>query len=112
MAIIQEINLYQFRDAFVRADRRESFSYEGLEHLFNYMEEQSEACSENYILDVVGLCYDYTESSDDQIAADYDIDLSDCEDEEEELDRVRQYLNENTIVVGEFNDGTFIYQQF
>ena len=108
MAIIQEVNLYQFRDAFVRADRRDSFSYKGLEHLFNYMEEYGT----NYILDVVGLCGEYTESSYDQIAAEYDIDLSDCEDEEEELDRVRQYLNENTVVVGEFNDGTFIYQQF
>lgn len=111
MAIIQEVNLYQFRDVFVRAGRRESFSYEGLEHLFNYMEEQAENCGGNYILDVVKLCCEYTESSDDQIAADYDIDLSDCEDEEEELDRVRQYLNKNTAVVAEFN-GTFIYQQF
>ena len=111
MAIIQEVNLYQFRDAFVRADRRESFSYEGLEHLFNYMEEQSETCGTNYILDVVELCCEYTESSYDQIAADYDIDLSDCEDEEEKLEGVLQYLEENTAVVAEFN-GTFIYQQF
>lgn len=111
MAIIQEVNLYQFRDAFVRADRRDSFSYKGLEHLFDYMEEQSESCGENYILDIVELCGEYTESSYDRIAADYDIDLSDCEDEEEELDRVRQYLEENTVVVAEFN-GTFIYQQF
>ena len=112
MAIIQEINLYQFRDAFVRMGRQDNFSYEGLEYLFDYIEEQSETCGESYVLDVIGLCSDYTESSDDQIAADYDIDLSDCEDEEEELDRVRQYLSENTVVVGEFNDGTFIYQQF
>lgn len=107
MAIIQEVNLYQFRDAFVRMDRRDTFSYEGLEHLFNYMEEYGT----NYILDVVELCCEYTESSYDQIAADYDIDLSDCDDDEEKLDGVRQYLEENTAVVAEFN-GTFIYQQF
>lgn len=107
MAIIQEVNLYQFREAFVRMDRRDNFSYEGLEHLFNYMEEYGT----NYILDVVELCCEYTESSYDRIAADYDIDLSDCEDEEEKLEGVRQYLEENTAVVAEFN-GTFIYQQF
>ena len=107
MAIIQEVNLYQFRDAFVRAERRDTFSYEGLEHLFNYMEEYGT----NYILDVVELCCEYTESSYDRIAADYDIDLSDCDDDEEELDCVRQYIEENTAVVAEFN-GTFIYQQF
>lgn len=107
MAIIQEVNLYQFRDAFVRADRRDSLSYEGLEHLFNYMEEYGT----NYILDVVELCGEYTESSYERIAADYDIDLSDCDDDEEKLDGVRQYLEENTAVVAEFN-GTFIYQQF
>ncbi len=107
MAIIQEVNLYQFRDAFVRMDRCDTFSYEGLEHLFNYMEEYGT----NYILDVVELCCEYTESSYDRIAADYDIDLSDCDDDEEKLDGVRQYIEENTAVVAEFN-GTFIYQQF
>ena len=107
MAIIQEVNLYQFREAFVRMDRRDNFSYKGLEHLFNYMEEYGT----NYILDVVELCCEYTESSYERIAADYDIDLSDCDDDEEELDCVRQYLEENTAVVAEFN-GTFIYQQF
>ena len=107
MAIIQEVNLYQFRDAFVRAGRRESFSYEGLEHLFNYMEEYGT----NYILDVIELCCNYNESSYDQIAADFNVDLPDCEDDEEELEYVRQYLEENTAIVAEFN-GTFIYQQF
>lgn len=111
MAIIQEVNLYQFCDAFVRAGRRESFSYEGLEHLFNYIEEQSETCCEDYILDVIYLCCNYNESSYNQIAADFNVDLSDCDDEEAELCTVRQYLQENTTVVAEFN-GTFIYQQF
>lgn len=111
MAIIQEVNLYQFREAFVRMDRRDNFSYKGLEHLFNYMEEQAENYGGNYILDVVELCGEYTESSYDRIVADYDIDLSDCDDEEEKLEGVRQYLEENTVVVAEFN-GTFIYQQF
>lgn len=111
MAIIQEVNLYQFRDAFVRMNRRDNFSYEGLEHLFNYMEEKSEAYCEDYILDVIGLCCNYNESSYDQIAIDFNIDLSDCDDDEEELQCVRQYLQGRTIVVAEFN-GTFIYQQF
>jgi len=111
MAIIQEVNLYQFRDAFVHMGRQDNFSYEGLEYLFDYMEEQSESCGDNYIFDVIGLCCDYNESSYDQIAIDLNIDLSDCDDDEEELDCVRQYLEENTAVVAEFN-GTFIYQQF
>ena len=36
--MFQTINLYQFRDAFQRMDRK-NFSYEGLEVLFDFFEE-------------------------------------------------------------------------
>lgn len=42
----QTINLNDFRDAFYQMDRKENFSYEGLELLFNYFEEMEESTGE------------------------------------------------------------------
>ncbi len=53
----QNINKSMFRDAFYRMDRKENFSYEGLGVLFDYMEEYDE----NWELDVIALCCDFTE---------------------------------------------------
>jgi len=40
----QTINLYQFRDAFRDCSRKDNFSYEGLESLFNWFEELDSNC--------------------------------------------------------------------
>ena len=103
----QSINLYQFRDAFRDMDRKENFSYEGLELLFDMLEE----IDENWELDVIALCCDYSEDDWESIADNYSIDLEDREDEDEKKEAVKEYLNENTFLVGETN-GNFIYQLF
>ena len=52
MAIVQIIdNAYQFRDAFRLAGRLEQFSDEGLEVLFNYLDNLSEDTEEPIELD-------------------------------------------------------------
>ena len=62
------INLYDFRQEFIKYDRTHHFSYEGLEVLFNYLEEYEE-----YELNVVDLCYKYTEYKDQaEFWKDYD----------------------------------------
>ena len=64
MAIVQSINsVYQFQEAFRLAGREDQFSYEGLEVLFDYLENLSEDTGEPIELDVVGLCCEYYESS-------------------------------------------------
>jgi len=61
-------------------------------------------------LDVIALCCDYAEGSADEIASDYSIDLSDCDDDEKE-DAVREYLENHTSIVGETSTG-FVYAKF
>ena len=113
MAIVQSINnVYQFREAFRLAGRSDQFSYEGLEVLFDYLEEYSDSAGENVELDVVALCCDYYESSIDELIENYDIDVSDADEDEEEIKSiVEEYLQDNTSVCGEVSDG-FVYAAF
>ena len=63
----QTISLGDFRDAFIRANRKENFSYDGLEVLFDYLED-TDPDSE---LDVIGLCCEYCEMTLDELNNDY-----------------------------------------
>lgn len=57
--MIKTINLHNFRQEFINYDRQNYFSYEGQKALFEYLED-----FEDYELDVVGLCVEYTEYKD------------------------------------------------
>lgn len=106
------ITFSMFCDAFRDADRNETFTYEAKRCLFDYLEDYEEQTGEAIELDVIALCCDYTEASWDEIANDYSIDLSDCEDDEERIDVVRAYLEYHTCIVGEPTNGVFVYQVF
>jgi predicted ArsR family transcriptional regulator len=113
MAIVQNLNVYQFRDAFRAAGRNEQFSYEGLGALFDYLEQYSEDTGEPFELDVIAICCDFSEESYKDIADNYRIDLSDADgDEEEEYQIVLEYLQDNTTVLELGDDQTVIYQAF
>ena len=113
MAIVQSINnVYQFREAFRLAGRMDQFSYEGLEVLFDYLDELSEDIGEPIELDVVALCCEYYECSIEEIIANYDIDVSDADGDEDEIKSiVEEYLQYYTSVCGEVSGG-FIYAAF
>ena len=111
MAVIQSVSLYAFREAFRRMDRNDQFSYKGLECLFDYLEQYSEDIGEPFELDVVALCCDYYEADAQDIAKDYNIDTDGMGDDEI-VDAVREYLEDNTIIVGEPSEGVFVYQCF
>lgn len=113
MAIVQSINnVYQFREAFRLAGRGDQFSYEGLEFLFNYLEELSEDTEEPVELDVIALCCEYYESSIEELIDDYSIDVSDADEDEEEIKTiVEEYLLDNTRVCGKSGNG-FVYAVF
>ena len=55
------IKLHDFRQEFINYDSQNQFSYEGLEVLFNHLED---TYSTEYELDVVCLCCEYTEYKD------------------------------------------------
>jgi len=57
----QTVNLHDFRKAFQEI-RPNNFSYEGLEVLFNYLEEMEP----QYALDVIAVCCDFSECTLDE----------------------------------------------
>lgn len=110
------VSYYDFERAFVDANRKEQFSYEGLGLLFAYFEDLEESTGEEIELDVIAICCEYAEDTVSDIARNYSIDLNgaDLEDEDYE-DQCRQlvfdYLSDNTSVVGDTVDG-FVYACF
>ena len=107
----QTIGLSQFRDAFYNMNRKDNFSYEGLELLFDYFEE----LDENMELDVIAICCDFSELSLGEVLTQYD-DITDevlSEDNEAEIiEYVTDYLDSKTMLVGVTSDNKFLFQQF
>jgi hypothetical protein len=106
------IDFADFREAFRRYDRESSYSREGLMMLFDYFESYEEETGEEIELDVIAICCEYDENHWEDVAASYSIDLADFDDEEEKIEAVRDYLNDQTTLVGEPLFGTFIYTVF
>ena len=102
----QTINLSQFRDEF-QSIRPNNFSYEGLEILYDYIDEMIP----DYDLDVIELCCDYSESSIKELIDSYDIDLDGIEPDEIN-GTVLDYINDHSIVLGVTYDGSIVYQNF
>ena len=72
MAIKQTVDFQTFRDAFA-AIRPSSFTYEGLGALYDYLEELSEDTREDIELDVIALCYEFTEYDEEQARREFGI---------------------------------------
>ena len=105
------VSRYDFERAFVDAGRKDQFSYEGLSVLFGYLEQYEEDTGQEIDLDVIALCCDYYEDTVEAIAANYSIDLAECDDEDEQAELVREYLEDNGALVGEVAGG-FVYRAF
>jgi hypothetical protein len=59
--IYENVGKNQFHDAFIRMGRKEQFSYEGREALYDYLVEYAEASGNPIKLDVIALCCEYQE---------------------------------------------------
>lgn len=110
------VSLYDFREAFRTCGRAEQFSYEGLEVLFDYLEQYEEDTGEELELDVVALCCDFYEDTVEAIARNYSIDLNDADPEDTDYEEqcaalVREYLEDNGAFVGAITGG-FVYRAF
>lgn len=92
------VDIYMFRDEFRKYDRYDTFSYEGYEVLFDYLEEMEEDCGEEWELDVIAICCDWAEDSLENILEEYNL---------ESLEE----LEEQTIVLHVQGD-MYIYQSF
>jgi hypothetical protein len=111
----QTINLDQFRQAFHNMDRGGQFSYEALEVLFNYIEENEQAEGREWELDVIALCCEFSEMTMQEIFDAYPdvLDLIDMDrPRESTYSIVVDYLNDNGSYCGDTPQGTFVFQQF
>jgi hypothetical protein len=106
------LSVYDFRDAFTRAGRKDQFSYDALGLIFDYLEDQERDLGEEYDLDVIGLCCELSEDYCEDIAANYSIDISECIDEQTTIETVLDYLQDETTVIGTTPAGTIVYVQF
>lgn len=108
----QTVTLHDFRDAFRAMGRADQFTYDGLEILFDYLEEIERDTGEEMEMDVIAFCCDFYESSPKEIAESYGLDLSDCgEHVPEMLNRCEEYLAGETVVCGRTN-GSIVYKAF
>lgn len=110
--MIQTINVYDFRDAFHRMDRGNQFSYEALGMIFDHFED----CDPEMELDVIAICCDFEEMHYSDIIGQYETDICDHlagdSTEEEQIEYIENWLNDQTFVIGQSSDGTFVFQNF
>lgn len=107
----QFINAFNAHDRLRTEDKGGNFDYDGARILFDYLENWEQETGEEIELDVISLCCDYSQSNFLDVARDYQIDISECADDEELRDLVADYLRENTTVCGQTDD-FIVYQQF
>lgn len=114
MAIVQTLSKSSFIDAFKQSSRKDQFSYEALDVIFDQLEEYSDNTGESVEFDIVAICCEWAESHWSDVAREYDIDLNDFADDEGDDNRIKavaEYLWDNTTAY-ELSNGVFIYQQF
>ena len=99
--IMQTVNFSMFHDAF-KALSPDNFNYDGLQAMFNYLEDISEDIGEPIELDVIGLCCDWRQMTLDEIKEQYNI-----PDHADVLD----WLNDMTIVIRVAED-SYLFRVF
>lgn len=99
-------NAHQFEQLFREYGREDHFSYEGFKALYDYLEEFSECIGENYKIDVIALCCDFTEyESWEKIYNDYSYSYNNESktfeelEEEDELDDFKEWVQDRTTVI-------------
>ena len=99
------LSLGEFREeAYKFEDRREQFSYRGLEALFNYLEEVEEGTGEEIEFDFVALCCEFSEYED---LKDYN------EQHGTEYEDIEELEGETMVILlGEDEENGFIVQDF
>ena len=105
------VSIYDFRDAFQRMGRGQQFSYDGLQVLFDYLEDYEAGSGEEVELDVISLCCDFAEDDPKSIAQNYDLDIEDLDDDEIS-EKVRDFLGDEGVYIGATDLVMIVYRQF
>jgi len=119
------VNNYQFHRAFEEMNRKDNFSYEGLNALFAYCEEYEDSTGEEMELDVIALCCDFTEYANIQEFVDsyddsyvvWEVEAEEADEDNEAVEGVIDYeatldniRNETTVI--DIDGESFIIQAF
>ena len=118
MALIQTVNPSDLYHMACNMGRGEQFGYNGWNAIGEYLEELSDDTGEDYEVDIVGICCDYSMAeSVDEFFNEYgkysSIDSDEWEemDDKEKLEAIENYLQENTSVVT-CQENLIIWQAF
>jgi hypothetical protein len=93
-----ELNFHRFQDAFSDMNRADNFTYEALKELYEYYDN----IGEDIELDVIAICCDWSEMSEEDIRKEYDL---------EEDDDVDSYLSNGTTYYA-LSNGNYLFQVF
>jgi len=106
------VSKYDFERAFNDCGRQNQFSYDALGLLFDWFEEYEDSCETEVELDPIAICCEFSEEPVSDIADNYSIDISDCENDAEIQEVVENHLNDHTSVVGTTDSGDIVYMSF
>ncbi|RLC85440.1 MAG: hypothetical protein DRJ03_11690 [Chloroflexi bacterium] len=109
--MISRVTKGNFYQEFAQAGRADSWSYNGLEVLYDYLEENYPDME----VDPVGLDGSFAEYEVDDLIAEHDIEVDpdyleggEYEDEDEVRSEVIKFLERKTSVIGETSLGTIV----
>jgi hypothetical protein len=89
-----------------------SFSYEGLEMLFDFLTEVENDSGIEIEFDPICFRSEFAESSVNDICSDYGIEIEEGLSESEIIDKVVKILGDKTYVIGLTSKGNVLYQIF
>lgn len=101
-----QVTQTSFENAFM-AIRPDNFSYYALEALFDYYEDLEEATGEPIELDVIAICCEWIEETEEDVRANYSLYIDDYP----VSDDVLQFLQNRTDVT-KLDNGNYLYSQF
>jgi hypothetical protein len=100
-----------FCSAFRNHGRENQFSPEAKFALYEYLTNLEEETGKKIELDVIALCCDYTEEDVETIIKERDLNASECADDDDRHDLVKDFLKKTTQIV--WSDGNrFLFESF
>ena len=99
-------NSYQLEQLFRECGRKNHFSPEGFDALYDYLYDYSEDVGEDFKVDVIALCCDFTEYSDwEELYNNYSYSYNNKSktfeelEEDNELDDFKEWVQDSTPVI-------------
>lgn len=102
----QTIGIGNFLDSFATSSYKDNFSYNGLNTLFEYLEELEDSNGEEMEFDMIALCCDFSEDTLEYFIEYHklDIDASDFDEEGYKDEAIELLEGETTVLIVEDGD--------